>query len=662
MPKKENKKEESEDIKIKKEKSSLAEFIERPLPTDEEIEEFEDIINEEAKDEEIEESLAEIYQDDDGDMVDVSKMSIKKKRGFFFYFFSFLTFLLVVSSLAYAVYFFYMQNDLSSSAIKIDVEGPEKVSAGEEFFYKVNLENPGNVNLKNVKIDLDFPDNFVRLESFPESQENSDSWYFDSLVARTTSSIKVKGKIIDEEDSEEILFATAYYTPENFSSEFKKEDSFVTQLNNIGLDFDFTYSSVALVGEENEILINFQPREDNFINDFIIEAQESDNLEFLDYKEDENEEESAKVEKIGENQWMVSEILPKEEELSLKYKIKDKSADMQEMVFQFKQVVNKEDEEVDYVFYEEKFEVEVMNSDLNLVLEINDSKGDFGVDFGEKLDYVISYKNKGESTMKDVVIMAILKSDFLDWTTLSDPYGGIEKGNTIIWSKAEIPELEEVEYNEEGEIKFSINVLPFRESDLGKDYKIESYVQFSVGEKDEVAEDTENKSNAIVNLLNSDLSLDEEIRYFNSDNIPVGSGPLPPKVGENTDFKVYWNITNNIHELNGTKVETSLPANVFWVGKERTSVGSVYYDSENHKIIWDIGRMPVSVYRADAEFSVGVNPGEEDRNKIMVLLSGSQVSAKDIETEEDLVIKTQPKTTKLEDDEIAQMSNDGIVD
>ena len=71
-------------IKVRNGNSGLSEFVKRPLPTDEEIEEFEEAVEEEAREEEIDESLSEIYQDEKGGIVDVMKLNIKKKRGFFF--------------------------------------------------------------------------------------------------------------------------------------------------------------------------------------------------------------------------------------------------------------------------------------------------------------------------------------------------------------------------------------------------------------------------------------------------------------------------------------------------------------------------------------------------------------------------------------------------
>ncbi len=664
-----------DEVKIKKKKSSLSEFIQRSLPSDKEVAEFEELVSEEAKEEEIEESLSEIYQDDNGEMVDVSKMNIKKKRGFLFKFFSFFVVLFFVAVISYSIYY-YFTNNPGSSSVEFSIEGEEKIVAGEEFFYKINYRNPSNVNVKNVRIDVNFPDSFVFLDSLPAMSKEDGVWYIDSIVAKTNSSIKIKGKIIAKEDSSAIILAEIRYTPDNFSSEFKEETSFASFVNSIGMDVDFSYPSTALVGEENEIEIEIQGLENNYLKDFIIEAEEAENIEYITYekndsKKNEEKESNTKIVQIKPNVWKVIDLDDNIETVIAKYKIKEKVSDEQEIKFVFKQNIKETSEATssdkvlkakDYIFLEKNIVVDVMKSDLNLSLEINGSKADQGVNFEDQLNYKISYINKGDETMKDIVIMAVLDSDFLDWTTLKDENKGREKGNTIFWTKTEIPELEEVEKNQSGEINFSINVLPFREMDLGENFEIKSYAQYSIGDKDEVKENNDNRSNEIVNKINSDLNLAESVRYFNDDNIPVGTGPLPPKVGETTSFKVYWTVTNNIHELNNAQVEVVLPEYVTWNEKSRNSVGSIFYDSDTRIITWQIGRMPISVYRADAEFSISLTPGEDDRNKIMVLLPGATVSATDNETGADISKTTSPKTTKLEDDEIAQMSNDGRVE
>src|SRR3990167_4276677 len=92
------------EIKIKNETSILSEFVKRPIASDQEVEAFEAYAENEVKEEEIKDSLAEIYQDDNGNKVDVKKMVIKKKRGLLFNLFIFIIMLFVFGSAIYGAY------------------------------------------------------------------------------------------------------------------------------------------------------------------------------------------------------------------------------------------------------------------------------------------------------------------------------------------------------------------------------------------------------------------------------------------------------------------------------------------------------------------------------------------------------------------------------
>ena len=105
-----------------------------------------------------------------------------------------------------------------------------------------------------------------------------------------------------------------------------------------------------------------------------------------------------------------------------------------------------------------------------------------------------------------------------------------------------------------------------------------------------------------------------------------------------------------------------LTAGVNWAGSSNTNVGKISYDEESRRIIWRIGFLPLSVYRADAEFNLSLTPSESDRNKILVISPGSLATAIDAVTKGELQRKTQAKTSKLEDDEIAGLSNNGRVE
>ncbi|MBI4779605.1 hypothetical protein HY797_04100 [Candidatus Falkowbacteria bacterium] len=683
------------EIKIKQGSSSLSEFVKRPLASDEEIEAFEEYAENEAKEEEIKDSLAKIYQDDQGNKVDVKKMIIKPKRGLLFNLFTFLIVLFIFGASIYGAYnYIYLKIINNNSSIAIEFEAKKEVMAGEEFYYDLNYKNEDSVDLTKIQIKTVYPDNFIFLESDPKPSRNNNIWEIAELEARRSGAIRIKGKLAGPVDSSNIILADIAYTPENFSSEFKKSAGFEIKINDIGLDFSFNNSSSALVNETNEIIVKFKAKAENYINDFRLNIEHPSEAEIIGV-ELTNQTNAAgqpanqagtsaippsglTVKANGPDAWLFGNFGKNENEFRVKFKIKEKKQPNFNIKLKFEspeqasslpagQAGSPDIQTVSpakyHVFYEKDFIIDAVKSDLNINLIINGSPFDQGVDFGQTLNYSINYANKGDATMKDIIIMAVLESDFLDWQTLEDKNNGQVSlpagqagGNTISWSKNEISALGELPSGAEGAIDFSLKLKTQAEIDLSKAYQAKSYVQYSIAGK---TVSSDSQSNVIINKINSDLSLTEEVKYFNDDNLAVGSGPLPPKVGQATSLKVYWTINNNLHELNDLRISIALPANVRWDAKNRSSIGSLDYDAQTNQVVWQVGRLPVSVYKADAEFNISVSPSEADRNKIMIILPGTNISAIDGETNTQINKTLKAKTTKLEDDDMA--SGDGII-
>lgn len=641
-------------IKIKVEESSLAKFTKRSLPDEKQLEEFEDYVGEEVKDEEIDESLSEIYQDEKGRIVDVSKMEIKNGHGFIFWFIFMFFIFSGLAAVVYSAYsFFYLKPGSDATAFDFKIESKNQVVSGEEFFYDINFKNLSNISATAGKIEAVYPPGFIFIESNPVPSEKNNIWQLDTIGPQRTGKITVKGKILNQADTSNVIMANLSYMPENFSSHFSKEASFTTQIKDVGIDFEFDYVSSSLVGETNDVNIRYNARENNYINNFRLSVATKDNFEFL--KDSAKTAASSSFNLIRPGVWQINEVAKDTKVLPIKFKFTKKNMDNDEIVI----IAEKQEGENYYKFMEKKLPFEVMKSDLNLTLIINGSKDDQAVDFGQTMNYSVAYKNKGETEMKDVVIMAVIQSDFVSWSSLADENKGKVRGNTISWSKEEIPSLAAIARNQEGIIDFSIKLQELGTIDPGKEYQTKSYVQFSVGNKEEMEESADTKSNTIINQFKSDLKLKEQVRYFNDDNIPVGTGPNPPKAGEKTTYKVYWQLNNNLHELKDLKVVMKLPDYVSFDNKTQSSVGNVNYSSDTREVTWFIGRLPVTNYQSNAEFNIAVTPTAGDKNKIMVLIPGSKAEAVDTASNAALEFTSKAKTTKLEDDEIG--GSDGIV-
>ena len=660
--------------KIKKE-SSLASFVERPLPEEEEVVNFERAVHRELRDQEIDSHLLDVYSDKKGGRVDVSRMNIKKKPKLFWRFLKKVFFFGLIIFIAYYFYNQYFQNNTDISSLKLEVNAPERVIAGESFDYEIEYYNPTKYIFSDISLEMQYPDNFVfelaTLNSIPTSPESGNYGFnLPALAPGESASLRIKGYLINLPDSINLAVARLSYLPGTFSSQFKKEASTSTIVSGLGFLVDVESSRTVFIGQENELKIFFSGFDDNLL---------ADNLKdfdlFFTFKDGSgaeiisatsslssllpvvNEEQKLSLEKLSSFSWQVLGLNKEmsRQETIFKYKIKNKIEDFEIEVALRRRLGDKE-----LVFWRKVLKPELISNDLSLNLILNGSKNDQPLDLGSTLNYSLNYSNKGSKSYEDVVIMAVLEGEALDWNSLNIDKGGERSAASIIWSKSEFAKLGEIKPGEEGEINFSIKLKNFDQNFLGKNLDVVAYTQYSVSGQKITA--TENMSNKITNPINSDLVLKEELLYFNKDNYPVGSGPLPPEVGRTTEFRVYWQLENNLHELREVKAIFDLPKNIVFVGKAETDVGRIYFSEETNQVIWEIGLLPTSKYLSQGAFSLSVSPGEDDRNKILVLSSGSKVSAIDTETNGILERKTGTKTSRLEDDEIAAlMDNSGLV-
>lgn len=642
-------------------------FVERPVPTKQQVKNFEKAVQKEVRQEEIDDNLSEIYRNKDGELVDVSHVH-SQKDSIFIKVIKNLFVLAVLACLGYGFYFYFFHQSSNITSVDLAISAPEQVKAGEDFNYTVHYKNNSKFALNSLRLELKYPENFVvntvlggGIETISTSTKN----YFSlpALAIGSEVNLVVSGKLINKKDSANLFGASLSYEPGTFSSEFKKEAAVSVIVNDLGFDLDYEYANAALVSEDSQVDLVFSNVKNNFLNDFEISFSFPENISLTNVTASSSIATSSSnklsVTKTSSLVWQISGLTPGigTYHLPVHYKVTKKVDDNQEIIIK----LNKKDSNgKSYIFAEKIIQLNVMNSNLNLTLILNGSKNDGTSNFGDTLNYSLVYANKSDSQLKDVVIMAVFKSDFLDWSNFKNSQKGVVGDNTITWTKEQIPGLAILAPGEEGIIDFSIPVRPYNNSDLGKSFTVTSYAQFNINNRQGGLNDS--KSNSIITKINSDLKLTEKVLYFDENNIPVGSGPLPPKVNQKTSLKVYWKIENNLHELINTRVIAKLPDYVSFDGNNNVSTGNLNFDSATHSVVWNIGTLPVSTYQAQANFNISVTPDESLRNKPLILLVGSTVSAIDSDTTSLIEKKGGPKTTKLEDDDIANLNNSGLVE
>lgn len=580
----------------------------------------------------------------------------QKKRRKIYFFSSVLGAACCLIATFVGLYFFDKAKAFDEEHISLQITGPEIVTVGQQAKYVIQYKNNGQVDIKNTKVTIQPPKGLKINQTLPETTNNS--WELGTVKSGQQGEIKINGELIDNLKAEQKLLATIFFTPQNFNSEFSVEKNFYTSLEPIEIKMEIDQPQNVSSGEKVTIKTTLTHELENIIKKLKFKLVAPADFELLecDPKTDDDAE------------WLINNFVPgTEQEIKIQGKFPEGMTfnNNEERLQEFALQILYPNEEDDYfVQIEELINIKIVDQELATYLIVNGSTEDKYVQLEDNLLFTLTYKNKGENKYNDLQIKAVINTpvnDILNWQKIDDDeYGKIEKtdtGKTITWSKLQIPDLETIEANQEGSINFSLPLKSLEEmqglnlNNIGKD-ALEIYSSLIL--TDDSGEELPSIDSSKVMLhLNTDAKLKNKALYYYEDGTPIGNGPLPPQVGETTEYVIFWALDNNIHDIKDAQIIATLPDNVFWAENTQISTGEVNYNLDDKKITWSINKLPVSATKATLSFHVKLKPTTNDLGKLMLLLNNTIFTATDAVTNDQLTQTMSTLTSNLDEDENA---------
>jgi hypothetical protein len=619
---------------------------------------------------EIKKDLENIYEDDSGRLIDISRLEPTRKRGFLRFLMILALVLLVLVAVAWSGFWVFSryapdqvkQVVTDSGEVELTISGPSQVDSGDEVKYVIEYKNKKKVALNNLSLNIRYPSGLLlgTIKPQPRTKETSgdnivltkeDNWDLGSLAKGESGTIEISGRLIAESGSNQNLWAILYYEPENFSSRFQREASYTTAIALAPVEVSVSGTDQLATSKDVDLTLTYVNKADYDLADVLIE---------VDYPESFNLASTEPSPLSGSNnQWPIS-VLEKGDkgEIKIKGKFAANVAGSQDFIIQtsLKEGENKEY----FLISKTNYSITIVSGELLAELKINSSSDNGTANFGDTLSYSLTYQNNSQDIMEDLSASVFFSSssDFIQWTSLNDRYEGVldefEAGKILTWIANEVPNLKELKPGEKGVIDFSVR-LASNAAEMGGDLSLQSVASIQIGKIDGKEVKVENKSNAVITKVNSNLNLSAYGLYFNNQGISVGSGPIPPKVGQTTQYVINWELSNSVHEVRDITVSMALPASVSWVGKKDITAGDLEYQPESRSVVWTINRMPTTInldYRIS--FEVSITPKTSDAGKILALTGDINLTGTDQVTSAKISQTAGSITTDLVKDSMAK--------
>lgn len=607
--------------------------------------------------EKIQRNLVDVYTDGNGEIPDLTKLDKFQRplwKTIIYVLIAVFTVILIVSLAGFWIFSNWNSDKFTNEKITLKIETPITVVSGQEETYTIILTNKEKVNLYDLQLELFYPDNFEHASASPEATgEQKNIWNFTVLKVGETQKIELTAKIIAALNSVQTLRGTLTFKPANFNANFKQEAIVDVVVAASVLDLELSGPEKILANQETEYTVKYKnlSEKDNF----------SDLQLIVDYPEGFVFGSAEPKSEAGNNNlWQIKELLAKGEgEIKIKGSYSAVISGGNQSLRIRIQLNYKGDY---YPQSEGEIITNVIKDQLNLQLIVNGSGEDQPVNFGDILIYSLNYKNDGQDDLKDIELSATLDSPILDWTTLKDDYNGLVKQNKITWTGRHISELLKLKPGEEGVLSWQIrisDVSVVKNKDISK-FSVESYAEGKVQPSGEISGESLIKSKTIVNSISSDLTLNVVARYYNEDNLPLGLGPIQPKVGETSTFNIKLMLANNLHDIKDIQIAVSLPKNVSWANKETHYAGDLIYNANSNKVTWNIARLSKSINGSEATFNVSITPTGDDLGRILILVLETNLTAQDAETGATLSKNIKAITTAFSDPILGRVS--GIVE
>ncbi|MBT3690069.1 hypothetical protein HOE31_03465 [bacterium] len=548
-----------------------------------------------------------------------------------------LVFLILILLIAIISSMFMSNNgDFTSESVKVSLSSPKAVASGEEVKLVLNYENIDKVALKDIEVVIQYPEGFFFNSATldPIGQEKN-VWQLNSIGPGESASLEINGQLIGKKNDNKEFLVTLYYMPLNFNSTFKADLSSNIEINDVLFEVDIEAPSDINKGDEVEFKVNYKNTTAQEMNGIQFEFLLGDYFEII-----ESTSTSSLVFDL--------EKIPAHEsgEIYLKGVFSKEARNEVNWQFNIKQDLVKDNVTEQRLIYIEERIIKINSPEISLILEMLNKDN---LVWGGNAEFKLNLENLGKTTINNALLTIDTNSFVIDYDRVNVANSDLQI-KTLVFS----PDiggfgnnLKEIKEDDSYELTFSLPLLS-----QGDDFNLISPEELMIEAIATLSFNFATKNEKVISSLETgyiivDTELITEARYYLDQYTVVGSGPIPPTVGEETEYMIYWKVFSGPHGLNDFEVKTSLPPYITYKGGDgSTTAGSLNYDETSREIKWTLDDISART-QIMASFEVGVIPEGNQINQLLILTNPTQLTGVEKETDSPISKNSNLLTSEL---------------
>lgn len=582
----------------------------------------------------------------------------KKNKSFFrplkiLLVFSSLFFLVSVTVLLYL--WMGESNTISSRNIEMEIRAPVYAKGGEIISFDVSVLNKNKNEIDMADIILDFPDGSFS----PDGVEIKRRRYEIGSIGIGKSAKKtIEIALFGKQDEEKTITATLEYRLAQSNAIFAKTAKHKIKISLPAVGVSLSVPKEVNSGQPTQLKIGIVSNSSAIARGLVLRLEYPSGFHF-----------SSAVPGASSmnNEWRIGDLAPSQErQISINGIVEGQ--DLEEKAF--RATVGFENSEGEFLPYGDSVASLIVKKPfIELDLFANGKVlDDYSALAGDSLRFEVVWKNNLSVPVRNVSIEMKILGAALNERSISVS-GGFYRtfDKTLIWNSSGMRSLSTIEPGETGRARFSFSLLDplpvktFSDKNFVVELngKIKGYaVMEGAGKKE------------IKNEISKEIKVGSRLQFANMAVHYSGpfknTGPMPPRVGEETTYTIIWSLGNAVNDFSGVKIEAGLPSYVRWTGNVSRKDADISFDESSGKIIWNVGNIPsgtgIISPAKEIAFQVALAPSVSQIGDSPVLIISPNIEERDDFTGEIFREQKDSLTTFLPNDPEFNRNEEKVVE
>ncbi len=542
-------------------------------------------------------------------------------------------------------------SSFSDKDVVLLLEAPVSATSGDEVVYKITYTNNTKLPLTEMSFRLFYPTGSIVLQDGKPTTLESEGFVVDRLEPGQTETKEMKIFAVGDKGAIRTAKLNLIFKAGTLRSSFQKEVTASTTITDLPVTLTLVAPPTTTSGQPVQYLVDVRNDAADDLSDLKLTLTYPDGFTVQSMQPEPSSGNTvwdiASLESGKGKRFTINGILSGEER-----ETKTATAVVQQ---------NLNGQYVDFVRTEA---FTVISSPL-LSVTVMPAGGKEYVAFpGDTLRYIVTYTNNSRFTLLGMLLGVRLEGEMYDTSRIQAQQGFYDDPTrTIVYDPAGVPDFAALPPGRSGRLEFSVPLKPgLSGTSIGgaQSFYVKATARLSTSNVPTGVDSTEVFAlDSVITKIGSQPSLAQAVLYDD----PYGSGPLPPKVGEETVFTVRWQLTNPGNEIRNAVVTGSLPPGVSFKGGAVAVNGATpVYDTISKKVTWTVGTIPFGTGngtpRYEASFQVAITPSSNQVNTSPKLITGATLAGTDGFTGQ--AVQSSPRD--LTTDNVENHANEGRVE